>query len=218
MALSVAGLWRYPVKSLAGEALQMAELTIDGIPHDRIVHVRGPEGVRTSRRQFRLLGLQGSIDSQGRPTIDGNPWDSETALTAVRAAAGDDAKLVAYDGPERFDILPLLVATDGAVREFGRDIRRLRPNILIGGVDGMDEINWPGSELHIGDAVIRLDSRRGRCSMTTVDPDTIERDPKVLRDIVRRFDGQLALNAEVLRPGVVRVGDPVTLVGEFDAN
>jgi hypothetical protein len=54
--------------------------------------------------------------------------------------------------------------------------------------------------------------------MTTVDPDTIERDPKVLRDIVRRFDGQLALNAEVLRPGVVRVGDPVTLVGEFDAN
>lgn len=212
MTLRVDGLWRYPVKSLAGEALQMAELTIDGIPHDRIVHVRGPEGVRTSRRQYRLLGLQGSIDSQGRPTIDGNPWDSEAALTAVRAAAGDDARLVAYDGPERFDILPLLVATDGAVREFGRDIRRLRPNILIGGVNGMDEIDWPGSELHIGDAVIRLDSRRGRCSMTTVDPDTIERDPKVLRDIVRRFDGQLALNAEVLRPGLIRVGDPATLV------
>lgn len=212
MTLRVDGLWRYPVKSLAGEALQMAELTTDGIPHDRLVHVRGPEGVRTSRRQYRLLGLQGSLDPLGKPTIDGNPWDSEAALAAVRAAAGDDAWLAAYDGPERFDILPLLVATDGAVHEFGRDIRRLRPNILIGGVDGMDEVNWPGSELHIGDAVIRLDSRRGRCSMTTVDPDTIERDPKVLRDIVRRFDGQLALNAEVLRPGVVRVGDPVTLV------
>lgn len=212
MTLRVDGLWRYPVKSLAGEALQSAELTIDGITHDRIVHVRGPEGVRTSRRQYRLLGLQGSIDPSGRPIINGNPWDSEAALTAVKAAAGDDARLVAYDGPERFDILPLLVATDGAVREFGRDVRRLRPNILIGGVDGMDEINWPGSELHIGDAVIRLDSRRGRCSMTTVDPDTIERDPKVLRDIVRRFDGQLALNAEVLLPGVIRVGDPATLV------
>ena len=57
-------------------------------------------------------------------------------------------------------------------------IRRLRPNILIGGVDGMDEVNWPGSELHIGEAVIRVDSRRGRCSMTIVDPDTIERDPQ----------------------------------------
>jgi hypothetical protein len=212
MTLWVEGLWRYPVKSLAGEALQTAELTTGGVRHDRLVHVRGPEGLRTSRRQYRLLGLQGSLDPLNQATIDGNPWDSEAALAAIRAAAGDDAWLEAYDGPERFDVLPLLVATDGAVHEFGRDIRRLRPNILIGGVNGMDEINWPGSELRIGDAVIRLDSRRGRCSMTTVDPDTIERDPKVLRDIVRRFDGQLALNAEVLRPGIVQVGDPVALV------
>lgn len=212
MTLWVKGLWRYPVKSLAGEAVQTAELTTNGIRHDRIVHVRGPEGLRTSRRQYHLLGLQGSLDPLGQATINGHPWDSEAALAAVRAAAGEDAELVAFDGPERFDILPLLVATDGAVSEFGRDIRRLRPNILIGGVEGMDEINWPGSELHIGDAIIRVDSRRGRCSMTTVDPDTIERDPKVLRDIVRRFDGQLALNAEVLRPGFVRVGDHVELV------
>jgi hypothetical protein len=48
--------------------------------------------------------------------------------------------------------------------------------------------------------------------MTTVDPDTLERDPQVLRDIGRRFGGRLALNAEVLRAGEVQVGDPVTLV------
>jgi MOSC domain-containing protein YiiM len=47
--------------------------------------------------------------------------------------------------------------------------------------------------------------------MTTVDPDTLERDPEVLRDIGRRFGGRLALNAEVLRGGEVRVGDRVTL-------
>ena len=95
--------------------------------------------------------------------------------------------------------------------EFGRDIRRLRPNILIGGVDGMDEVNWPGGELHIGEAVIRIDSRRGRCPMTTVDPDTLAVDPGVLKDIGRRFGGRLALNAEVLRPGVVNQGDEVRL-------
>ncbi|MBK6306789.1 MAG: MOSC N-terminal beta barrel domain-containing protein [Gemmatimonadetes bacterium] len=44
MTLRVAGLWRYPVKSLAGEPLREAQLTRDGIPGDRIVHVRGPEG------------------------------------------------------------------------------------------------------------------------------------------------------------------------------
>ena len=213
MTLRIDGLWRYPVKTLAGEALTTAELTLAGIPHDRIVHVRGPEGVRTSRRHYRLLGLKGSRDANGRPLVDGHPWDSAQALVAVLAAAGSDAWLEAYDGPERFDILPLLVATDGAVAAFGHDIRRLRPNILISGVEGLDEFTWPGSELHIGDAMIRLDSRRGRCAMTTVDPDTLQRDPGVLRDIVRRFDGQLALNADVARPGIVRVGDVVALVG-----
>jgi uncharacterized protein YcbX len=212
MTLRLEGLWRYPVKTLAGEPLEMAELTAGGIPRDRIVHVRGPEGVRTSRRHYRLLGLQGSLDPDGRPLVNGHPWDSEEALAAVRAAAGHDAWLEAYDGLERFDVLPLLVATDGAVAAFGRDIRRLRPNILIGGVGGLAESAWPGSELHIGDAVVRLDSRRGRCPMTTVDPDTLQRDPGVLRDIVRRFNGQLALNADVLRPGIVRIGDAVTLV------
>jgi uncharacterized protein YcbX len=212
MALYVKGLWRYPVKTLAGEAVESALLTPKGIPGDRIVHVRGPEGVRTSRRHYLLLGLRGTLDPDGKPLVNGLAWTSPEALALVKRAAGDDAWLEAYDGAERFDILPLLVATDGAVAEFGRDVRRLRPNILIGGVAGMDEIRWPGHELHIGDAVVRLDSLRGRCPMTTVDPDSLERDPEVLKDIGRRFGGRLALNADVARPGTIRVGDPVTLV------
>ena len=46
---------------------------------------------------------------------------------------------------------------------------------------------------------MRLDSLRSRCVMTTIDPDTLRLDPQVLRDIVRRFDNKLALNAEVIR-------------------
>jgi hypothetical protein len=212
MALYVAGLWRYPVKSLAGEPLSTSVVGPDGIPGDRIVRVRGPEGVRTSRRQYRLLGLRGTLDPDGRPRINGHPWDSPEALALVKRAAGADARLEAWEGLDRFDILPLLVATDGAVAAFGRDVRRLRPNILIGGVEGLGERDWPGAELHIGDAIVRLDSLRGRCHMTTVDPDTLEVDPGVLRDIVRRFDNQLALNADVVRAGTIRVGDPVRLV------
>lgn len=212
MSFRIEGLWRYPVKTLAGESLQEAELSRNGIPGDRVVHVRGPEGVRTSRRQHRLLGLRGTLGTDGQPLVNGLPWQDEEVLRLVRAAAGADAWLAAYDGLERFDVLPLLVATDGAVSAFGRDIRRLRPNILIGGVDGMDEVGWEGAELHVGTAIVRLDSLRGRCPMTTVDPDTLERDPEVLRDIGRRFGGRLALNAEVVRPGMVRVGDAVSLV------
>lgn len=212
MALTIAGLWRYPVKSLAGEAIAEATLTPDGIPGDRIVYVRGPEGLRTSRRQYRMLGLRGSLDADGDARIDGAHWSSAEALAAVQAAAGDDAELAPTGGSGLFDILPLLIATDGAVASFGRDVRRLRPNMLIGGVDGLAEREWEGKELHIGDAVIGLHSLRGRCPMTTVDPDLITRDPAVLRDIGARFGGKLALNAWVISSGVVRVGDPVRLV------
>ena len=216
MTLTVGALWRYPVKTLAGERLDIAELTTNGIVGDRTVHVRGPEGVRTSRRHHNLLGLHAALGPDGEPLVDGQPWTSPEILDRVRAAAGPDATLARYDGPERFDILPLLVATDGAITSFGGDVRRLRPNIVIDGVDGMDEITWPGAELHIGDVVIALDSRRGRCPMTTVDPDTLAVDRAVLKDIIARFDGKLALNADVLRPGIIRVGDPVQLVRPTD--
>ena len=212
MSLFVEQLWRYPVKSLAGEALQSADISNDGVAGDRLVHVRGPEGVRTSRRQHRLLGLRGTLGVDGTPLINGAPWSSTEALEWVRRAAGRDAELVDFAGLERFDVLPLLVATDGAVAEFGRDVRRLRPNIVIGGVEGRAERSWPGATLRIGDVVIGLGSLRARCPMTTVDPDTLERDPGVLKDIGRRFGGRLALNADVITAGTIHVGDAVELI------
>jgi uncharacterized protein len=212
MGLYVAGLWRYPVKTLAGERLEKAEVGADGFPGDRVVWVRGPEGVRTSRRHYRLLGLRGRSGPDGVPSIDGHRWDGPEALALVKRAAGDDAWLELSDEQSRFDVLPLLVATDGAVAAFGRDVRRLRPNILIGGVEGLDEREWPGAELHIGNLIVRLDSLRSRCPMTTVDPDTLERDPEVLRDIGRRFRGHLALNANVAREGAIAIDDSVRLV------
>lgn len=211
MALSLGQLWRYPVKSMAGEQIQRATLTDLGVPGDRLVWVRGPEGVRTARRQYQLLGLRGTLSPEGEVLVNGHPWDSPVAAELVRAAAGEDAWLERAPTGYQFDILPLLVATDGAVAAFGRDIRRLRPNLLITGVNGMDETTWEGAELIIGDAIIELDSLRGRCPMTTVDPDTITRDPAVLKDIGRRFGGRLALNAAVGRGGEIVVGNPVTL-------
>jgi uncharacterized protein len=213
MGLHVAGLWRYPVKTLAAEPLPAAAIGFDGMSGDRIIRVVGPEGVRTARRHYRLLGLRGTLSQQGHALINGYPWNSREALALVRGAAGDDAWLEASNAHSRFDVLPLLVATDGAVAAFGRDVRRLRPNLLIGGVDGLSECEWPGAALHIGGVVVvRLDSLRTRCPMTTVDPDTLERNPDVLRDIGRRFSGRLALNADVARPGTIAIGDPVTLI------
>ena len=64
-------------REVAGRRIDReAELTSAGLEGDRIVQVRGPEGIRSARVHYRLLGLHGTLDADGRPLIDGQPWDS----------------------------------------------------------------------------------------------------------------------------------------------
>jgi uncharacterized protein YcbX len=211
--MRVAELWRYPVKSMAGERLERALVTPTGLAGDRVVHVAdGRGGVVTARTHPRLLAHRGALDPDGEPLIDGRPWTSAEAASAVRAAAGDGARLARWDGPERFDVLPLLVATDGAIAALGVDGRRLRPNIVVAGVDGLAERGWPGCRIRIGDVVIDLVKLRGRCVMTTYDPDTQAQDLGVLRRIARDFGGRMALDSAVVEGGTIAVGDTVTLL------
>jgi MOSC domain-containing protein len=206
-------LWRYPVKSMAGERIERAEVTEAGIAGDRRVLVVGPGGrIITSRTHPRLLGLRASLSSGGEPLIDGEPWEAPEIAEAVRAVAGPKARLVRYDGPERFDVLPLLIGTDGAFEQLGVDHRRLRPNIVIGGVDGLAERGWPGHRLRVGGAVASVAKLRSRCVMTTYDPDTLEQDLSVLRRIASEFGGQMALDCGVVSGGRIAVGDPVELL------
>ena len=211
-------LWRYPVKSMAGERIETAEVTRTGIVGDRMVLVVGPGGrVITSRTHPRLLGLRGSLGPDGEPLINGKPWTDRESAEAVRTAAGPEARLVRYDGPERFDVLPLLIGTDGAFEQLGVDHRRLRPNIVVGGVDGLAERSWPGRRLRVGGAVASVAKLRSRCVMTTYDPDTQEQDLSVLRRIASEFGGQMALDCDVLGGGRIAVGDPVELLEAADA-
>ena len=201
------------MKSMAGEQLQAARLTPLGIDGDRIVQVRRERGrIATARTWPDLLGFHATLDQEGEPLVDGKPWTDPAVLAAVRKLVGSDARLVHDEDLDRFDILPLLVVTDGAIAAFGLDGRRLRPNIVIGGVTGLEERTWEGGRILIGEVVIGIHDLRDRCNMTMVDPDTLAYDPKVLRDIVRRFDGKLALNCEVLVGGEIRVDQEVRVI------
>ena len=186
-----------------------------GIPGDRAVYViDGRDETVSARTRPKLLAHKATTAADGEIVIDGHPWESPDAARIVREAAGPDARLIAATDSERFDILPLLVATDGAIAAFGHDLRRLRPNVVIGGVSGLSERHWEWTRLRTGDAVIALADLRGRCIMTTWDPDTNEQDVSVLRDINARFGGTFALNAWAGQPGLVRVGDPVEIIDQ----
>lgn len=228
--MQLAEIWRYPVKSMAGESLEEAELSTSGVEGDRLCQVRLEDRlgdrVVTSRSRPQLLGHRARIGAGGEILVDGRPWNEASVAADVERAAGAGARLVRTEfAAERFDILPLLVMTDGAIAEISHaslaagsvetDRRRFRPNLLLGGVPGLAERGWQGRRLRIGNApgvVVAMADLRGRCVMTTFDPDTLEQEPRVLRTVVERTGGVLGLNAEVVRGGRVRVGDPVELL------
>jgi uncharacterized protein YcbX len=185
----LAEIWRYPIKSMAGEMLPEAVLGPMGIPGDREFYVVDGRGqVITARDHPRLLLLQAEDAGQGQSTVDGLAWEDPEVARRVRVAAGKSARLVRSRGGERFDILPLSVATDGEHRF-----------------------------LRIGEAVIGLASLRQRCVMTTWDPDTGKQDLDILRRIHRQFGGTMALDAWVVAGGRVKVGDPVELADGIES-
>ena len=206
-------IWRYPVKSMAGEHLDRAEVPLLGIGGDRQVLVVNSQGrVVTARSHPALLGHKATLVDNGAPHVDGRPWTDPRVLADIRKIAGPGAELIHDETADRFDVLPLLVATDGAIAAFGRDGRRLRPNLVIGGVKGLDERQWPGRKVRIGEVIIDIDSLRGRCVMTTYDPDTLAQDSTVLHDIVKRFAGKLALNCAVAQGGMIELNQKVELL------
>jgi uncharacterized protein YcbX len=210
--MNISEVWRYPIKSMAGEKLERVRISTLGIEGDRVVHVEDRRGrFITARTHPQLLGHHARLDATGEPVVDGIAWTQSPVRDRVVEIVGPGAKLVRDETAARFDVLPLLVATDGAIAAFGRDARRLRPNIIVGGVDGLAERSWPGKSLRIGDVIVGVQDLRGRCVMTTFDPDTLKQDRQVLVDIVHRFGGTLALNCYVIRGGIIAVGDSVEL-------
>jgi hypothetical protein len=212
--MHVEQLWRYPVKSMRGERLAEAALRPTGIAGDRHIVVASPLRGRviTARTHPGLLGLQGSVDADGVTLIEGVPWNSAEALAMTQQVAGGPVLLVdAGERTERFDVLPLLVATDGAIRALAIDLRRLRPNVVIGGVDGHSERDWSHKTLRSGAVAIVVAQRRARCVMATFDPDTLEQDSSVLRTIVKESGGKLGLDCSIARSGPLHEGDPISL-------
>jgi uncharacterized protein YcbX len=206
-------IWRYPVKSMAGEMLETAELTEAGVMGDRVLQVRNAKGrIITARTNPLLLRHHAAFGPDGQVLVDGHPWNAKDVGTEVEVAAGVGTRRVESDFESRFDILPLLVATDGMLNTLGENRRRFRPNLVISGVAGLGEREWEGAQLRIGSVVVGMEDLRDRCIMTTFDPDTGKQDVDILRRIYKEFSGKLGLNSYVVTPGRISVGDAVELI------
>ena len=100
--MNVAELWRYPVKSLRGERLLVADVAARRRSPATVwcTSASSPGASITSRFRPRLLGLQGSLGDDGEPLVEGLPWTAAGARELVRSAAGPGVELVRFHGAD----------------------------------------------------------------------------------------------------------------------
>lgn len=227
----VAGLWRYPVKSMGAESLEEVELSWHGLAGDRRwAFVRG-DVVRsgfpwmTIRQRSDMGHYRPSFADPSRPddsaAVVRTPAGAELDVVdpALAAELGDGVRVIKQDRGV-FDTMPISLITTKSVASIGAlvgrelDVLRFRPNLLVeaAGDAAFREDEWVGSVLRIGEALVRVDQRDERCVLVNVDPATTERDPAVLRAIARERQACLGVYGTPVRPGRVAVGDAVTLV------
>ena len=98
--MKVMEIWRYPVKTMAGEKLQRVHLGSLGINGDRVVHIEDAKGrVITSRSHPRFLGHKGSLGADGSPMVDGRPWNSPEVAAEAVDIGGPGTKLFSTTAP-----------------------------------------------------------------------------------------------------------------------
>jgi uncharacterized protein YcbX len=92
------------------------------------------------------------------------------------------------------------------------DMARFRPNVVVDGFEPFAEDGWAG--VRIGDVTFRVTEACDRCTITRVDPHTLERGPEPIRTLARhrRWDGLTWFGVRLAPTsrGMIRVGDPVT--------
>jgi len=233
----VRGLYRYPVKSMAGEPLPAAELGWHGLDRDR-------------RFAFRRVG-----DASGMPWLTATQLAALVCYRPYYAGADGDGRALRVVTPEGeeleahgaelrerlssahgqpvellglrhgiYDEAPLSLISTSTIaaleRASGRelDARRFRPNIVVEAASGepFAEDSWIGHVVAFGcrgpAAAMSVARRDLRCPMVNLDPETAAPDLRVLRAIAESHDAYAGVYGSTFETGAVRVGDEVHLL------
>ena len=180
---TVAEIWRYPVQSMRGEALEAADIVASGVVGDRRYGAVDPEaGMVVSsaqgRRKWRdivtlaarYLGAPASGDTtppveillRDGSTLRNDQRDIDERLAAALGAAVHLADKAAEEKRSEYSHSPLHLLTTASLRQFAQHHpegrfapARFRPNIVIdtGDKTGFLEQGWIERRFAIGDGV-----------------------------------------------------------------
>jgi uncharacterized protein YcbX len=231
----VEAIFRYPVKSMAGERLEVARLGWHGLEGDRRLAFRrtddrsGFPWLTASKLPDLLLfaphrrgeGAQEDLPTHVR-TPDGQemPVFGEDLATEVGRRCGAPVQMMQLSHG-MFDDASISVIASDTVREIGRlagrsaDVRRFRPNVVVRLLRPapFQEDEWVGGILTFGEGdaapAITVTTRDVRCSMVNLDPDSASPAPQVLKAIVRANQNNAGIYGAVTRIGRLAVGQIV---------
>ncbi|HEV8069025.1 MAG TPA: MOSC domain-containing protein [Planctomycetaceae bacterium] len=233
----ISALYRYPVKSMAGERLESAKIGWHGVAGDRRLAFRrladrgGFPWLTASRLPELLLYHPiGRQDSSGEPlpthirTPDGNEYSltDEALVREIAARHRADVELMQLKHGI-FDDACVSAITLGTIRSIAQmaghalDIRRFRPNLVIDteGTEPFEEDQWVGKDLEFGSdgtgPAVSVTMRDLRCVMINLDPDTAEANADVMKTVVRLNENHAGVYGTVVRTGELRVGQVVGL-------
>ena len=227
-------LWRWPVKSMAGERLDRLRLEGHGVTGDRAHAVlrehKGRIVPLTAREAPRLLAWHARYP----PTANGRLPEAQLIAPDARRFDWGDPGLAAaladdlgrpvrlrrdLDGIQDLpnSVLVTFEATRAALAaELGAeiDLRRFRPNLHLAlDAPAWAEAAWEGRKLRFGGGLeLELLHPCVRCAIPTRDPDTQAKWAGLLRHLAARHHTQFGINARVLAPASVAAGAPAELV------
>ena len=227
---------RYPIKSMAGVPTESAFLGWHGLDGDRRFAFRrvgdqsGFPWLSAGRLGELILYQPHGLDEHSReplPTHVRTPsgeqhdlWSAELQRE-VAEQFGSEVELM-HMKHGIFDDSAISVITSTTIAKISEasgvpvDTRRFRANVVIECQgDAFFEDQWIGGTLMFGNQepapAVRVTVRDVRCSMINLDPNTAERDPRMLKTVVRLNDNNAGVYGTVVQTGTIRVGDPVRL-------
>ena len=238
----VEALFRYPVKSMAGQRLETANLGWHGLEGDRRLALRRVDdrsgmpwltasqlpGLLLFTPQQRENGVPGGLPTHVR-TPDGEdvPVFGEHLASEVGRRYGAPVQMMQLRHGI-FDEASISVIASDTVREIGRlsarnlDMRQFRPNVVVRLQQSVpfQEDGWLGGVLSFGEGddapAIAVTMRDERCSMVNLDPDSASPAPEVMKAIVRRNENNAGIYGTVTHTGRLAVGQAIFLRARWE--
>ncbi|MFN7997404.1 MAG: MOSC domain-containing protein [Bryobacteraceae bacterium] len=236
----VEAIYRYPIKSMAGERLEAAHLGWHGVEGDRRLAFRRlqdrggfpwltagklPDLILFAPQRREEESADGYLPSHVR-TPDGKelPVFGEDLAVEIGRRHGARVQMMRLRHGIFDDACISVIASD-TVREIGRlaglslDVRRFRPNIVVRLERSVpfQEDEWLGGVLSFGQGdeapAVAVTQHDVRCSMVNLDPESAVAAPEVLKAVVRANQNNAGIYGAVTRIGRLAVGQTIILHG-----